>query len=166
MLCGYRVEDGMDWTDCPAIEVVPGRMSGAPVLRGTRVRPQDLLINLDQSPAWMADAFRLRIEDVQAVLAFYEAHRNELPAEYLSAEWILAEGANIDWSRCTLIEARPDRLSGVPAIKGTTVRPEALVLNRDAGEGTLAETYRLPPDTVHAVLSYYDQRKRHLAPAV
>ncbi len=57
----------MDWTDCPVIEVVPGKMSGAPVLRHSRVRPQDLLTNLDEGPEWMADAFGLSIDDVRQV---------------------------------------------------------------------------------------------------
>ena len=68
----------MDWTGCPVIEVVPGRMSGAPVLRHSRVRPQDLLNNIEQTPEWMADAFDLPVEDVQAVLSFYRQHQGEL----------------------------------------------------------------------------------------
>ena len=76
----------MKWTDCPIIEQVPGRVSGAPVVRGTRVRPEDLLANIDQGPEWLADAFSIPIEDIREVLAFYEAHRDELPAEYIAPE--------------------------------------------------------------------------------
>lgn len=68
----------MDWTNCPVIEVVPGKMSGAPVLRRSRVRPQDLISNLDEGPEWMADAFGLSIDDVRQVLSFYHQHRAEL----------------------------------------------------------------------------------------
>ena len=68
----------MDWTDCPVIEVIPGKLSGAPVLRRSRVRPQDLLNNLDQGPEWMADAFGLPIEDVRQVLSFHHQHQAEL----------------------------------------------------------------------------------------
>jgi uncharacterized protein (DUF433 family) len=73
-----RYTHRMNWTDCPVIEVVPGRMSGAPVLRRSRVRPEDLLGNLDEGPEWMADAFGLPIEDVREVLAFYRKHQDEL----------------------------------------------------------------------------------------
>jgi len=73
-----KKEGTMDWTDCPVIEVVPGKMSGAPVLRHSRVRPQDLLNNLDEGPEWMADAFGLSIDDVRQVLSFYHQHRAEL----------------------------------------------------------------------------------------
>jgi uncharacterized protein (DUF433 family) len=35
------------WKDCPLIEVVPGKMSGAPVVRGTRVTPDALVENVE-----------------------------------------------------------------------------------------------------------------------
>ncbi len=76
----------MNWTDCPIIEQVPGRVSGAPVMRGTRVRPEDLLANVDQGPEWLANAYSIPIEDIREVLAFYEARRDELPAEYIAPE--------------------------------------------------------------------------------
>ena len=28
----------IDWSDCPLAEVVPGKLSGLPVIKGTRVR--------------------------------------------------------------------------------------------------------------------------------
>lgn len=68
----------MDWLDCPVIEQVPGKMSGQPVIRGSRVRPRDLLDNLDQTPEWMAASFGLRLDDVRAVLKFYDEHEAEL----------------------------------------------------------------------------------------
>ena len=68
----------MDWTDCPVIEVVPGRMSGAPVLRRSRVRPEDLISNIDEGAEWMADAHDLPLDDVKAVLAFYNLHIRQL----------------------------------------------------------------------------------------
>lgn len=68
----------MDWTDCPLIEVVPGRMAGAPVLRQSRVRPEDLLANRDQGPEWLARNHALPVESVRSVLAFYDEHRAAL----------------------------------------------------------------------------------------
>ncbi len=76
----------MDWTNCAVIEQVPGRMSGAPVLRDTRVRPQDLLANIDEGAEWLAEAHGLDLNDVRAVLAFHELHRDELAIEYVSPE--------------------------------------------------------------------------------
>ena len=68
----------MDWTDCPVIEVAPGRMSGAPVLRRSRVRPDDLLANRDKGAEWLAVAHGLPLDDVRAVLAFHERHKGRL----------------------------------------------------------------------------------------
>ena len=68
----------MDWTDCPAIEQVPDRLSGAPVLKGSRVRPSDLLLNIDEGAEWLAEAHQLPLEQVKAVLAFYELHQGQL----------------------------------------------------------------------------------------
>jgi hypothetical protein len=44
----------IDWEECAAVETVPGKMSGQPVIRGTRVRPEDLPINRDQGVEWLA----------------------------------------------------------------------------------------------------------------
>jgi uncharacterized protein (DUF433 family) len=76
----------MDWMDCPLIEQIPGKMSGAPVLRHTRMRPQDIISNEEMGAEWIAEAHDLPIEDVRAALAFYDRHRHELPPEYISAE--------------------------------------------------------------------------------
>ena len=53
-------------------------MSGAPVIRHSRVRPEDLLNNLDQKPEWMVENFGLKPEDVQEVLRFYHLHEEQL----------------------------------------------------------------------------------------
>ena len=65
----------MDWLDCPVTEQVRGRMSGVPVLRHSRVRPADLLGNIEQGPEWLADNHDLPVADVKAVLAFYRRHQ-------------------------------------------------------------------------------------------
>ena len=68
----------MDWTDCPVIERVPGRLSGVPVLKGSRVRPSDLLLNMIEGPEWLAEAHQLPLEQVKTVLAFYKQHQGQL----------------------------------------------------------------------------------------
>jgi uncharacterized protein (DUF433 family) len=65
----------MNWTDCDAIEVVPGKMSGQPVIRGTRVRPEDLLINRDEGLTWLAENYSIPPEAIQEVFAFYDHHQ-------------------------------------------------------------------------------------------
>jgi len=35
----------MDWRDCSEIEVVPGKVGGRPVIKGTRVEPDVILVD-------------------------------------------------------------------------------------------------------------------------
>ncbi len=37
----------MDWTGCDAIEQVPGKMGGRPVIKGTRIEPDTIVEDFD-----------------------------------------------------------------------------------------------------------------------
>ncbi len=63
--------------ECPLVEVAPGRLSGAPVIRHSRVRPDDLVQNREQGAQWLADAHDLPLQTVASILAFYEQHANQ-----------------------------------------------------------------------------------------
>ena len=65
-----------DWTKCALIETVPGRMSGQPVLRGTRLRPQDLLINREEGIEWLARAHGIEPEIIRKLFTYYDAHKS------------------------------------------------------------------------------------------
>ena len=65
----------MDWTGCRVVERCEGKLSGAVVVRRSRVRPEDVLANREAGAAWIANAFDLAIEDVEEVLAFEAQHR-------------------------------------------------------------------------------------------
>jgi uncharacterized protein (DUF433 family) len=66
----------IDWTECTLIEIVPGKMSGQPVLSGTRLRPQDLLINREQGIDWLARAHGIEPEMIRKLFAIYDAHKS------------------------------------------------------------------------------------------
>ncbi len=69
-----------DWTDCAAIETVPGRMAGQPVVRNSRVRPEDLLVNREQGTEWLARGHGLPPETIREVFAFHDAReRGRVP---------------------------------------------------------------------------------------
>ena len=72
--------DMVSWTDCQAVEAVPGKVSGAPVIRGTRVRPDDLLVNREEGVQWLSENFGVTPEVVHEVFRFYDAHRPEIRA--------------------------------------------------------------------------------------
>jgi len=68
----------MDWTDCPVVEIIPGKVSGAPVIKHSRVRAEDLVVNILEGEEWLADAYRLPLATVRDVLTFYRQHQAQL----------------------------------------------------------------------------------------
>jgi uncharacterized protein (DUF433 family) len=65
----------VDWKECAAVEIVPGRVSGAPVIKGSRVRPDDLVVNRAEGEAWLAENYDLPVETVRVVLNYYDRHK-------------------------------------------------------------------------------------------
>ena len=68
----------INWTECALIETVPGRVGGQPVLRGTRLRPHDLLINRDEGIDWLSRNHGVAPETIRKLFAFYDAHKAAL----------------------------------------------------------------------------------------
>jgi uncharacterized protein (DUF433 family) len=64
-----------NWKECAVVETVPGKVSGAPVIKGSRVRPEDLIVNRAEGEAWLAENYELPIETVREVLRFYDRHK-------------------------------------------------------------------------------------------
>jgi uncharacterized protein (DUF433 family) len=67
----------MDWSDCPLVEVVPGKVSGVPILKGTRMQADAVLENYvgGSSPEEIAENFEIPETSVRALLS-YAAKRN------------------------------------------------------------------------------------------
>jgi uncharacterized protein (DUF433 family) len=68
----------MDWAECRLVERVPGKVSGAPLIVHSRVRPDDLIANREEGPEWLAENYSLPLETVRAVLEFYDRHTHGL----------------------------------------------------------------------------------------
>jgi uncharacterized protein (DUF433 family) len=61
----------LDWSQCPAVESVPGKRSGAWVFRGTRMPVATVFESLqDMSIDELTDEFGVTREQVEAVLQF------------------------------------------------------------------------------------------------
>ncbi len=62
----------LDWSKCPAVESVPGRVSGAWVFRGTRMPVATIFENLEDgmSIEEIMEQFDVTREQVTAVLDF------------------------------------------------------------------------------------------------
>jgi uncharacterized protein (DUF433 family) len=68
---------GVDWTDCPLVEVNPLKVSGVPILKGTRVQADSIVENFEGgSPIEeIADNFDIPEATIRMVLDFAENKR-------------------------------------------------------------------------------------------
>ncbi len=61
----------LDWSHCPAVESIPGKVSGAWVFKGTRLPVATIIENLeDLSVDEVIEQFDVTREQVRAVLEF------------------------------------------------------------------------------------------------
>jgi len=67
-------EPKIDWSLCTIVEMVPGRLSGAPVVKDTRLPVDAILTNYDAGlePEEVAAIFDVAVADVRTILAFRE----------------------------------------------------------------------------------------------
>jgi len=72
----------LDWSQCPAVESIPGKVSGAWVFKGTRLPVATVIENLeDLSVDEVIEQFDVTREQVEAVLEFVaDSLRFEVPA--------------------------------------------------------------------------------------
>ncbi len=69
----------MDWTDCPLVEVVPGKVSGVPLLRGTRLPADTVLSNYEAgSPVEeISDNFDVPEQTIRELLTYPATKQNQ-----------------------------------------------------------------------------------------
>ena len=69
----------MDWSECPIVEVVPGKVSGKPILKHSRVTADAVLESYDlgESVDDIAYSFTLNPDDIRTVLAYAAARQPE-----------------------------------------------------------------------------------------
>jgi len=62
----------LDWSQCPAVESIPGKVSGAWVFRGTRLPVSAIFENLEAGASIqeIAEWFDVKPEQIKEVLAF------------------------------------------------------------------------------------------------
>ena len=73
----------LDWSQCPAVESIPGKVSGAWVFRNTRLPVATVIENLeDLSVDEVMEQFDVTREQIEAVLEFVaQSLRSPLPAQ-------------------------------------------------------------------------------------
>jgi uncharacterized protein (DUF433 family) len=69
---GVEIMASLDWSQCPAVESIPGKVSGAWVLRGTRTPVKALFENLEagMSIDEVIEQFPVSREQLDSLMAF------------------------------------------------------------------------------------------------
>ena len=72
----------LDWSQCPAVESIPGKLSGAWVLKGTRMPVQTIFENLEAglSIKEISEVFDVTEDEIRAVLHFATQSLEKAPA--------------------------------------------------------------------------------------
>jgi uncharacterized protein (DUF433 family) len=68
----FGAEVSVDWSGCEVVEIVPGKVSGVPLLRGTRVPADAVVENYEsgESVEEIAFNFDLNVDAIRRVLAY------------------------------------------------------------------------------------------------
>jgi uncharacterized protein (DUF433 family) len=71
----------LDWSECPAVESIPGKVSGAWVLRGTRTPVKVLFENLEagMSIEEVMEQFPVTREQIDSLMAFVARSLEKTP---------------------------------------------------------------------------------------
>ena len=70
----------IDWTACELIEQVPGKVSGRPIVRGTRIMPDAIVDSYDmgESIEELHEGFpALSVADIKRLIEFAHARRGQ-----------------------------------------------------------------------------------------
>jgi uncharacterized protein (DUF433 family) len=72
----------LDWSQCPAVESIPGKLSGAWVLRGTRMPVSVIFENLEAGANIddIMDWFELDRDQIKAVIEFAARSLDKTPS--------------------------------------------------------------------------------------
>ena len=71
----------LDWSQCPAVESIPGKVSGAWVLRGTRTPVQLVFENLEagMSIEEVIEQYPVNREEINSLMAFVARSLEKAP---------------------------------------------------------------------------------------
>ncbi len=71
----------MNWTGCPIVEIVPDKVSGAPLVKGTRLPAQTVLDNFAAGVAEpeIAEMFDVPVDTVHELIAYAARVREPRP---------------------------------------------------------------------------------------
>jgi uncharacterized protein (DUF433 family) len=70
----------IDWTGCELVERIPGKVSGRPIVRGTRIMPEAIVHSYERGES--IDNIRedwpsLSVDQIKGLIAFAQARREQ-----------------------------------------------------------------------------------------
>jgi uncharacterized protein (DUF433 family) len=71
---------GIDWTACELIEQIPGKVSGRPIVRGTRIMPDGIVNSFDMGESIeeiQEDWPTLSVDQIKRLIEFAHTHREQ-----------------------------------------------------------------------------------------
>jgi uncharacterized protein (DUF433 family) len=74
------INSEIDWTGCELVERVPGKVSGQPIIRGTRIMPDPVVRSFDRGESIeqiREDWPSLSVDQIHALVAFAHAQRGQ-----------------------------------------------------------------------------------------
>ena len=82
-MASLETDSAIDWTQCELIEQVSGKVSGRPVVRGTRIMPDAIVgsYDLGETIEELREGFpTLSASQIQRLIEFAHAQRERSPA--------------------------------------------------------------------------------------
>jgi uncharacterized protein (DUF433 family) len=74
------IDSYIDWTDCELVERIPGKVSGQPVVRGTRIRADTIVqdYELGETIEDIQEGFpSLEAWQIKRLIEFAQQHRHQ-----------------------------------------------------------------------------------------
>lgn len=80
MKIAHEIDSDIDWTQCELIERIPGKVSGRPIVRGTRIMPDAIVDSYDLGETLdeLRDGFpSLSVSQIKRLIEFAHGLREQ-----------------------------------------------------------------------------------------
>ena len=153
------------------LESVPGKVSGAWVLKGTRMPAQVIIDNYDScmDPPEIADAYEVDVRLVEAIVAFAEEYRADASQLLASPEFAALLDATpppspVDWRGCEVVEWMAGPPHDTWVLRGTPTPADLLMRHHDDGMPMedIAEHYGRDEALIEALIAFGEAYRAHV----
>jgi uncharacterized protein (DUF433 family) len=147
----------MDWSGCDLVEVIPGKHSGDPLIKGTRIPADAIVSNFEAGSP---------IEEIAGNYPSISEDTVRRVLRFALDRMACSSPTLVDWKDCALVEQVPGRCSGAPTVVGTRIFPDTIAKYYWSG-GTVEEIREdypsLSKETIVALIGYLKSREAQAA---